>query len=166
MGMNDYISKPVDDKLLYKKIMKFVKPGNSVPLNGNHKNGKAVPEKKLKHKYVNFDYLKELTSNNQASLVTMIQAYLDETPKIIDRIRKGIENKDWKTVALSSHSIIPSFEMLGIEGGYEEMARKIQELAEKDPSPEKIQPLFSKIEKICDLAINELRQELPTLKTH
>lgn len=165
-GMNDYISKPVDDKLLHRKIMKYVKRGNSAPLSEHQKNGKPIEEKQSIQHYVNFDYLKELTSNNRNNLVSLIQTYLEETPKLISKIKQGIENKDWKTVALASHSIIPSFEMLGIEGGYDKMARQIQELAEKKEGEVKIKELFSKIEDICGLAINELRQELPALKTH
>jgi PAS domain S-box-containing protein len=166
IGMNDYISKPVDDKLLYRKIMKYVKRGSALSSNGHGKNGKPAPETKPGLKYVNFDYLKELTSNDKEGLASLIQAYLDETPKLIDKIKQGIENKDWKSVAMASHSIIPSFEMLGIEGGYDKMSREIQELAEKNGDPQRIKELFSKIERICELAITELRQELPALKTH
>jgi len=160
VGMNDYISKPIDDKLLYKKILSYVKKTEELRINNSIL--KLNSTQKNSYKYVNFDYLNELTTGKPEGMVIMINAYLEETPKLINAIKRGIELKDWKAVGAAAHSIIPSFSMVGIDPEFEEMARHIQELASKKEQPEKIRELFGKIETVCIMAMEELEHELIT----
>ncbi|HWY12508.1 MAG TPA: ATP-binding protein, partial [Bacteroidia bacterium] len=162
VGMNDYLSKPVDDKLLYKMIMKYVKDPKQTRITGKE-NGA--------YKYVGFDYLHQLTNGNPNGMANMIKAYLEETPKLLRTIKNGIETKDWKAVGSGAHSMIPSFTMVGLNPEFEKMAREIEEYANKisksvqqDGESEKIKTLFSKIENICSLAMEELKKELNSLK--
>lgn len=161
-GMNDYISKPVDEKLLVKKIQRHTNPARE-----KKKNSNGVAEKKngngKSHKYINFDYLKELTIGKPEGISIMVKAYLEETPKLIHAMKKGIESKDWSAVAAAAHSIIPSFSIVGIDPKFEGIARKIQEYASKKPDPknqEIIKDLFSQIENVCSHAMEELKHEL------
>jgi CheY-like chemotaxis protein len=161
-GMNDYISKPVDDKLLYKKIMKYINSSDQPKTNDGIINKKSDNAKSKPHKYTNFDYLKELTVGKPEGISIMIKAYLEETPKLIQTMKRGIETKDWPSVGAAAHSIIPSFSMVGISPEYEEIARKIQEYSTKknpESHAEEIKTLFTKIENVCSLAMEELKQE-------
>jgi PAS domain S-box-containing protein len=162
-GMDDYISKPVDDKLLYKKIMKYINSSTRSKTNDTVTKIKPGNSKINPHKYTNFDYLKELTIGKPEGISIMIKAYLEETPKLIQTMKRGIESKDWASVGAAAHSIIPSFSIVGISPEFEEIARKIQEYTTgKNPEGHlgEIKESFSKIEDICNLAMKELKQEL------
>jgi PAS domain S-box-containing protein len=157
IGMDDYISKPIDEKLLHKKIMSYLK-------NGHNGNGSDHEAKKNGYKYVGFDYLNHLTQGKSDGMMSMIKAYLEETPKLLEKMKHGIEIKDWPSVGAAAHSIIPSFTMVGIDPEYEVMARKIQQYSSKKEKPEEVKELFSKIEKVCTLAMEELQQEIERSK--
>ena len=159
-GMNDYISKPIDDKLLYKMIMNYSNLGNDQK--NIMENGESVEPKKQQH--INLDYLVELTAGKQEGMILMIKAYLEETPDLILTIKNGIKKKDWTSVGRAAHSIIPSFSMLGMDKEYETAAKLIQEYTTKNENLDLINDLFLKIEDACKNAIKELQNELAVLE--
>jgi CheY-like chemotaxis protein len=125
VGMNDYISKPIDDKLLYSKIIKYLNHSGFE----KHVNTEAVEELNLlPESCVNFDYLKRITKNN-ARMMEMIGLYLDEIPQLVQTIQQAITGKDWETLKLATHSLIPTFATMGINPEFEVMAKTIQALA-------------------------------------
>jgi PAS domain S-box-containing protein len=166
VGMNDYISKPIDDKLLYELITKHtVNLHRSV--SSDTTDTTLVEEPNAKgFKYVNFDYLRELTFGKPEGIAMMIRAYLEETPRLLEAMKKGIELKDWESTGAAAHSLIPSFSILGIDLVYEDMARKIQESSSKKEKPEYVNALIHKIEEVCNSAMLELNQELAAIQLH
>jgi PAS domain S-box-containing protein len=165
-GMNDYISKPIDDKLLYSKIIKYLK-------NPEH-NKNMVPDETTDLqckpvKCVNFDYLKRITKSN-ARMAEMIRLYLQEIPQLVRTMKQAIEDRDWETLKISTHSIIPTFATIGVNPEFEDIAKAIQAIAANligtDASEETIftlHTLYQKIETVCALAAAELEEELLVL---
>jgi PAS domain S-box-containing protein len=165
VGMTDYISKPIDDKLLFRKISHYVKRDHA-PENGNAKTNGTAKIKENHYHLINFDYLNELTVGKPERMLVMMNAYLEETPKLLNAMREGIASKTWKEVGTAAHSLIPSFTMVGIGSEYETMAREIQELTGQkklsDEDERTVRDLFAKIENVCSLAMQELQQEVST----
>lgn len=171
VGMNDYLSKPVDDKLLYKKILKYVKE-NRAHSNGHSLNGKNPVKLKKEEsngeldpkRCTNLNYIKGLTNGNPRMMEEMIRAYLEETPLLLERMKKGIEKGDWDQISRTAHSIKPSFATVGIAKKFTDASRQIQKYAEAKDNMELIKKLFSRIEAVCREAYEELEQELLKLK--
>lgn len=159
VGMNDFVEKPVDEKILYKKIMKQLK--SSVQ---SKSKGVEVSSTKNLNKYVNLDYLKQRTKNNSGMIAEMIEIYLRETPKLVNRMKESRDNMDWESLAAAAHAIIPSFTIMGIGKNYEHMTRTIQENAVKKEKSAEINELVLKIEHVCDQACKELKNELKNIK--
>ncbi len=167
VGMNDYISKPIDDKLLYNKIIKYLKRPNE----GNRqilKNAQDLQTRQIK--CVNFEYLKRITKND-SRMVQMIKLYLQEIPQLVKAMKQAIKEKDWETLKISTHSIVPTFATMGINPEFEDIAKTIQTMAgnlistsagnKVTPETMKIfDSLFLKIETVCNLAAKELEEEL------
>ncbi|MCW3075900.1 MAG: sensor hybrid histidine kinase, partial [Bacteroidetes bacterium] len=160
IGMNDYLSKPIDDKLLYNKILKYIDK-QPVP-SKKHKeitNHSADNNKSI----VNLEYLKQHTRGNPDMIRQMIKIYLEETPKLIDTMKQSIDNMDWDSLKKAAHSIIPTFSIMGINEEYEEMAKKIKEHAAKKDEAPLINNLLVKIDEVCNQAMAELQKELDAL---
>jgi PAS domain S-box-containing protein len=158
IGMTDYISKPVDDKLLYKMIMDYVKPDE------NHIKKTSTTEKVEEEKHINLNYLKELTGGKQEGMVLMIKAYLEETPTLLKALKDNIKDQNWDGVGAAAHSIIPSFSMLGMDSKYEKMARTIQELTTKKEKLDSVEGIVLELQKACEIAMTELEEELTHLE--
>ncbi|MGZ4043060.1 MAG: response regulator [Bacteroidia bacterium] len=162
VGMNDYISKPIDDKLLYKKLNKYLKRNNSKPVETMKETETIAPPEKS----TNLDFLKQLTKNNSEMITEMIKVYLEETPQLLARMRESLLNKDWEGIRASAHSILPSFSTMGISEEYTNMAKKVQEMAIKKENPESISLLVDSLEMVCEKAYKELQQEMVTLEKY
>lgn len=160
-GMDDYISKPINDKLLYTTIIKNISK-NNIPKK-NMKNGtfsinKAQRSTKLK--CINLDNLNELSNGNFQIKSKIAKVYVDEVPKLIQTMKQSAENSNWDSLRIASHSLIPSFALMGINTEFEGMARKIERYAEKKQHLGKINELILKIDFMCTDVCQELKNEL------
>jgi PAS domain S-box-containing protein len=160
VGMNDYISKPVDERLLYSKIINLVK--RSFP-NG-FKDTQIIPVNGTAIKCIDLEYLLHRTKSDPALMMEMISLYLEQTPPLVDAMKKSFDKKDWTGLQAAVHKIIPSFSIMGISNDFELMAKKVQEYARERQHDEGMPDLLLKLENICIQACNELTIEFNTLK--
>ena len=154
IGMNDYIAKPVDDKLLYSKIVGLVKKTST--------EGTTLPEKisaSAASKYVNLGYLDKRTKSNPTLMMEMISLYLEQTPTLLSTMKESLQNEDWSSLHSAVHKMIPSFLIMGINSDFESKAKKIQEYAVAKQQMEGIQELVNEIEFVCTEACKELEIE-------
>ena len=152
VGMNDYIAKPVDEKLLYSKIVGLVAKPVLI---------KTTPsEEKIKTKRItDLTYLKNISKSNPVIISEMIELYLKQTPPLIVLMKESAHTKNWDTLKASVHKLIPSFIIVGINEEFTEMAKKLQQYALDQVDSKDMLSLVSKIEKICTQACVELKEE-------
>ena len=178
-GINDYIAKPVDERLLYSKIVEFVKNTES-EINENkeaEQSSGAIENGQVADlKCTNLEYLIRRTKSNPKLIIEMISLYLEQTPPLISVIKQSFEVRDWNLLHSAVHKIIPSFSIMGMSSDFEDMAKKIQEYAgdqykesqanfskqiKANPSGNaEISGLVAQVEKVCGRACIELETEL------
>ncbi len=155
VGMDDYLSKPVNDKLLYNKIISLVNHSFNV------ENLKIeVPIVRDVLKCIDLTYLIEKTKSNPIILKEMISLYLEQTPLLLDSMRSSFHAKDWHGLQASAHKIIPSFAIMGINSEFEKMTIQIKDYANTEQHSPDITDLLLKIELVCLQACDELKHEL------
>ena len=161
VGMNDYIAKPVDERLLYSKIIGLVKKPAPGKFGGNEENG-YIPTQKLK--YTDLDYLIHRTKSNPKLMMEMISLYLEQTPLLISAMRRSLQDKDWHSLHAAVHKMIPSFSIMGISPDFENMAKKIQEFATTQQQSEEIHDMVFQVGNVCTQACKELEVEFNRIK--
>ena len=154
VGMNDYIAKPVDDKLLYNKIVGLVKKNNNTD-KFRSVNNKTTEVLRL----TDLSYLIQKTKSDPSLMKEMISLYLEQTPPLILAMKKSLQDKDWHTLHASVHKMIPSFAIVGIDKDFEKMAKKIQEYAITQELNDEIHGMVEKLEEVCYKACIELKDE-------
>jgi PAS domain S-box-containing protein len=158
VGMNDYIAKPVDERVLYNKIIGLVKKPTLVSLDVE----KPIIEKKSK--YTNLNYLMLRTKSNPVLMSEMIQAYLEQTPTLINSMKKSFQEKNWQMLHAAVHKMLPSFLIMGISTDFERMAKKVMEYAQTQEQTEDINNFVLQLEAVCEQACEELKEELDVIK--
>ncbi|TAK46603.1 MAG: response regulator [Saprospiraceae bacterium] len=159
VGMNDYIAKPVDERLLYSKIVGSVKKPAFIPV---HKELGKSQSKTVK--CIDLAYLTKCTKSNPTLIMEMISAYLQQTPPLISTMKQSWQDKDWDSLQAAVHKMIPSFLIMGISADFESMAKKVQEFARTQQQAEGIQDMVLQLENVCGQACIELKEELDTIK--
>ncbi len=163
VGMNDYIAKPVDERILYSKIVGLVKKANSPTMIVTQENGmETVPQ--VITKQIDLTYLYQRTKSNPTLMLEMIQAYLEQTPPLIYSMKQSLVDKDWNTLHASVHKMIPSFSIMGMNKQFEIMAKQVQEFASNMEHNESIHELVMKLEEACTKACMELQDEIINIK--
>ena len=156
VGMNDYIAKPVDERLLFNKLVGLVKKPIIEKIYRTDKN-KIL-------KYIDLSYLMQRTKSNPNMMAEMISIYLDQTPKLILAMKQSFEDKDWTMLHASVHKMIPSFAIMGMNSEFEEIAKKIQNYAKTQELTGGVNELVLQLEDVCNQACEELEIELKNLK--
>jgi PAS domain S-box-containing protein len=151
VGMNDYISKPIDEKLLYAKIIDLLKKNNPVVETD-------------RSKFVDLTYLNNRTKGNPELLLEMIALYLDQTPFLVNTIKQSLEDKNWDSMYTAVHKIIPSFYIMGIHQEFENIAKKIQEFSAARLHLDELPDLVLQLDNICLRACKELKDEMDVIK--
>jgi PAS domain S-box-containing protein len=161
VGMNDYIAKPVDERLLYNKIVGLVKKPSRAK-EARTEIIKPIDIKKIR--CVDLDYLKHRTKSNPILMMEMISLYLKQTPPLIFAMKQGFVDKDWVTLYGAIHKMIPSFSIMGINSDFENMAKKVQEFASTQIQTEGINDMVLQIGNVCTQACQELEEEYEKIK--
>ena len=159
VGMNDYIAKPVDERLLYSKIIGLIK--KPILFNGRQE---RVKEQSERTKCIDMDYLARRTKSNPVLMMEMISLYLKQTPPLICAMKQGLHDKDWNSLYSAVHKMIPSFSIMGISPDFENMAKKVQEFASTQKQAEGIPDMVLQLENICVQACEELEEEFNAIK--
>ena len=161
VGMNDYVAKPVDERLLYSKMVGLIKKTALL------KEQEAYQKQQIqKVKCTDLQYLMRRTKSNPHLMMEMIALYLEQTPPLIRAMKQSIQIQDWQGLRAAVHKMIPSFSIVGIGSDYENMARKIHEYALKQLQSEGIDDLILQLENICMQACEELKIEFDMIKNN
>jgi len=157
VGMNDYLSKPIDEKLLFSKILKFV----DKPLKqGANEQEQQQP---AREKVINPEVLKQQSRGNSQMARQLALTFMSETPMLINTIKQSINNMDWEALGNAAHALIPTLSVVGMRDEYEDMAKKIKEHASKKEEALLINGYVARLETACAQALKELEAELNIL---
>jgi PAS domain S-box-containing protein len=165
VGMDDYLAKPVDEKQLYNKIVSLLNQSklDKFPQNQIDKfEDNISTEEKIR--CINLGYLNQRTKSNPKLMMEMITLYLGQVPPLVHTMKQSLADQNWSLLAASAHKMIPSFSIVGISSNYENMAKKIQELATAPEKSEEIKDLVQEIDDVCQQACVELNEEFELIK--
>lgn len=161
IGMNDYIAKPIDERLLYSKIVGLVKKSIITDVTTAQSNAKAV---QTPTKCINLDYLIHRTKSDPLLIMEMISLYLEQTPTLVFAMKESFKNEDWIGLHAAVHKLIPSFSIMGISADFETMAKTVKDFSVYQQQKENIPDLVLKLEEICNRACVELTHEFNIYK--
>lgn len=160
VGMNDYIAKPVDERLLYNKIIGILRKSSvTQPPEDENSNGD------IRMKCTNLDYLTRRTKSDSKLMMEMISLYLGQTESLIVSMKQSTHDQDWKLLHATVHKMIPSFSIVGISKDFENMAKKIQEYAGAGRQTDEIPELVLQLTNVLEQASVELEEDLDLIKT-
>jgi len=161
VGMNDYVSKPIDEKLLFAKIIEQLKKPSLV-IEVESDDTVTVPIKR--YNFVDLSYLTKRTKGNKELMMEMIALYLEQTPPLIAIMKKSLFDKDWKSLSGAVHKMIPSFAIMGINKDFETLAKKIQHFENPMQNENELGHMVLHLEVVCSKACEELTIEYNDLK--
>jgi len=102
LGMNDYVSKPVKETILY----------NMIARHSQH----VIPHelKESHHAGINLDYLHQLSGNDAEFEKQILQQFLVQTPVELAHLEEAIQENDYAAVKKIAHSLKSTVGYIGL----------------------------------------------------
>lgn len=158
-GMNAYISKPfqVDDLLLKMDMV----------LGHQKQDGRhtlPVPESKgvgnldaLPDQVTDMNFLKQFTGGNPDKQKKYIGMFLDNGPKLLEKIKVALQEQDYESLKVAAHSMKPQLSYMGVK---EEVSNifLIEQSAGQTAHRENLPQLITQLERLAHKAFDELRE--------
>lgn len=161
VGMNDYIAKPVDERILYSKIISLVKKPLSPKMTEPEL---SIAAQSNSISCIDLTYLTQRTKSNPDLMMEMISLYLVQTPPLISAMKQSFLDQDWNGLYSAVHKLIPSFSIMGISVDFENMAKKLQDYASAQQKSADVPQLVKELEHVCLQACSELKEEYNRIK--
>jgi signal transduction histidine kinase/DNA-binding response OmpR family regulator len=155
VGMDDYISKPINETALLDKITRLVTKNN----------GKIIEYPQKATKICNLQYLKDHLNNKPEYITEMLQIILKEIPVIIKQANTSINAGEWNNLHRKIHSIKPTLILMGLPKEIIATSKQIEENAEKKKHLDIVPAQFIKVEKALEKGYIEIEEELKTIKS-
>jgi CheY-like chemotaxis protein len=150
VGMDDYISKPVDERLLQSKLILFL-TREAFSNQKERTEGETVTD---------LSYLIKRTKSDPLLMGEMISLFLGQTLGLLKEMKESSNSKDWKSLYSIVHKLIPSLSIVGIKQDYIALAQTLQENCRAEKNIPEIEKSVSSLTAILVKACEELEQQL------
>jgi PAS domain S-box-containing protein len=154
VGMDDYISKPVDERLLHSKIILFLTRVSSI----NEKRDSANKSNNVK--VTDLKYLAQRTKSDPQLMSEMISLFLGQTTPLLKEMNESLRKQDWPILYTIVHKIIPSLSIIGMDASHIEMTKTLQENARSGQNADEIVKSVGMLDRLLVDACDELQIEL------
>ena len=141
LGMNDYVSKPIKETVLY----------NIIARHAQH-----IPEKNDPVHHIHLDYLHQLSGNDKDFEKEILNQFVKQTPLELEHLERFIKENDFDNVRRTAHSLKST---VGYVGLAEELHPYLEQM-EKDAVVQNksgFQTSYNHVKQKCDQALNQVK---------
>jgi signal transduction histidine kinase/CheY-like chemotaxis protein/HPt (histidine-containing phosphotransfer) domain-containing protein len=109
LGMNDYVSKPIKETVLYNMIGRHAQ---NLPENNNEKESDASPQDN--QHLISLDYLNQLSGGDKEFEKQILEQFLVQMPEELQELETAVENKEYETIKRTAHSLKSTVGYVGL----------------------------------------------------
>ena len=156
-GMNAYVSKPFHTEELLLKMSNMLEGQDIKPAGPKATLGVSEPElPPLPEKVTDMQFLKQFTQGNAEKMNKYIGMFLENGPKLLANVEKGLETKDYPSLKIAAHSLKPQLSYMGVK---EEVSHifLIEQTAGEQAHFDRLPKLVENLKRICAKAFEELK---------
>lgn len=165
-GMNDYVPKPFEPKVLHDKIISLIY--NKPPLRSDRVPSETAAEKPKESvtpvddiEFVDMTYLNQMTAGNESLKGQIIDLLLIETPEELDKLKSLCNDENWPRVRGVAHKMKSSATYMGMKDTLK-LLKAIEEQAGAQRHVEEIPDMIRKVSKNFNHALTSLKDGTET----
>ncbi len=138
LGMNDYVSKPIKETVLY----------NIIARHAQH-----IPElHQLQH--ISLDYLHQLSGNDRGFEREILQQFLVQAPVELARLDDQLNKGEWDEARKSAHSLKST---VGYVGLATELHPHLEIIEKHNGDTSQLQACITQVKSKCEQALEEVK---------
>ena len=150
-GMNEYLSKPINEKELLLLIMQFtgIKARQTFPVS------KAPAKNNGDYQYLRLEYLWDISLGNTEYEKEVMEQFLEAIPSDIESLDSALASRDHSRLRSVAHNMKTNISVMGLT---EYLAPYLDILENEDFDETRFGPIITKIKDYCAEAIKEARR--------
>lgn len=152
-GMNDYIAKPIREKDLYDLVAKFAKVHQPKFVENNIETINA-------YKYINLQYMKEISAGNKVYEKTVTEQFIIAIPVELEKLNNAIRNNDSMSFKQLAHNMKTTVSIMGLTTLLQPYLDFFEYESSFDTT---LEDKFTAFKKICNAALVEANAFLHSL---
>ena len=149
LGMNDYVSKPIKETVLYNIIARHAQL---------HYESSVASSSQ-----VNLEYLRQLSGGDQEFEEQILQQFLVQVPEELTILKKAIEEKDFENIRRTAHSLKSTVGYAGLADQLHPALNRLEAAAEAEKT-ETTREDFEYVQEKSKTALEEIKKYLARRK--
>lgn len=159
-GMNAYVSKPFHtEELLLKMASVLINGAANLQDSPKAETPSPPAQRPIPEQVTQMNFLAQFTAGNEEKKMKYIRMFLDNGPRLIRQVREALDTRNYAQLKIAAHSLKPQLSYMGIK---EDDSRifLIEQIADQPAHHDRLPDLVDYLEKICEKAFQELKQEV------
>jgi HPt (histidine-containing phosphotransfer) domain-containing protein len=117
----------------------------------------------MRKRYTDLSFIRENSFNNERFVVEMLELFIATTPALLTELRQYLNNQEWTQLGQVAHKLKAQVHTFGMEEASNYLG-EIEQNINRSMHPAVLTSLVEKIEAMCLIALEELVQDLQSLK--
>lgn len=165
VGMNEFVSKPVNPQILYSKLNKIISEFQQQDITPagykqeSETTSKPPASQPTSPKLLNLAYLETLTGGDEEIKLIMIETLVRDLPAEVVQMENDCNAQQWEALKASAHKLKSTCAYMGLNET-SEIAKQIENNAWDKTNLDKIPDWVGQVANTCREAHKELLQEL------
>jgi len=157
IGMNDCLSKPIDETKLFQVVSRNINKEIPTPAILATRNVTPVTESK-NGKLYDLSMIETISGGDESFLKKMMQIFVDTMPQSMQEIQVELKKQDWEKVGKLAHKMKSTIDSMGIEQLKEDI-RTIEQNGKKKEGLEIMPGLIDKVIAVLKQCISEVKRD-------
>lgn len=117
---------------------------------------------KHKGKYINLDYLENISGGSKSLIKEMVEIFLEQVPEFTNEMKDLLKKKDYQSLGLLAHKAKSSVAIMGMNDLAEDL-KDFEHLTKELKDIERYPSYIERFEQSCYQAIQELNEIIENL---
>ncbi|MEJ7740928.1 MAG: response regulator [Chitinophagaceae bacterium] len=160
-GMNDYLSKPVNEAKLFKAIEKNFKGTNTKPIDMNEILTGAT-ESFHNQRLYDLSTIIAVSGGDEEFVKKMVKLFIETVPANLQELNAYLNTRNWDMVSKMAHKLKSTLDSMGIDSLRQDV-RTVEASAKRNENLENLPALIYKINVVIKNCIAQLENEVLAL---
>lgn len=143
-GMNDYLSKPINEETLYAFIVKYSGAGSAEGYSSD-----------TRTRVIDLKYIESVSDGDEQLKEDMIRQFVKTIPGNIFSLGKAIDENNYKVIYSIAHDMKTTVHFMGLTSLVGQSLQKIEDMAQSQGALPAIRQMFEDIKAVCTRAVQE-----------
>jgi signal transduction histidine kinase len=155
-GMNEYIPKPIREKELFQMMKNLLKPNGGTAEMKNENYNNPVHN----GKFLNLDYLKEVSGGNTSFEINMMEQFLRQVPGELAAMKEAYDTENYPELIHNAHNLKTSVAFMGLAKDLDPYLNYIENNAGIQNVNDYVGEKIKNVNNICQVVFQEAKDYL------